>query len=617
MHRDLKPDNVLIGKNGRVAITDFGIAAPADAGARSPFAGTPAYAAPEQLFGETIGPPVDVFAFGAIFFEMLSGRPAFAGNDLAQLIAARRGAPPDPRQHRVAPDALAELAMRCMAREPAHRFADGASLADALSEMQVSDAPAPPSLGAPIVPGRKSRSIAVLPLRAAHGLEDIASGLGEELVDAFAMTRALRVRPLASVRKVHKDDADPLESGRALGVDVVIDGTLRQNGELLRLAARAIGVGDGFLLWSSRFDARSDALLGVADDLAQKVASALAVDLALPPRMELGAEAAALYLEGKAKLRANWLSGAPDEAVAPLERALALAPGDMSISAALAMALARKSFIGGTSDHMKRARELADRAVAAAPAESETWCALGVTSLYEAHIALAAGAFVRAVIRAPGNALAQAYLGSILLDAGVLDDALAHLEGARALDPENPPLGISDLCRAYMYVGRHADADALLEAAVSTSALAVTMHGRFALWRGQRAKELPQDMSVVPKSFREPIAIQMAYYRTHVLNASQKESLRAAVAATGPRYRAASSQLFSEVMAHAGDNDSALDYIDMSVAAGLQDRQWMQHCPLLLPLRELPRFKALAAVVDARAELALAAVREARTEIAR
>src|SRR6185503_2563123 len=86
LHRDLKPDNVLVGKDGRVAITDFGIARAAANAPRETvegFIGTPAYMSPEQVEGsKEIGPATDVYAFGAILFEMIAGRRPFVGTDV-------------------------------------------------------------------------------------------------------------------------------------------------------------------------------------------------------------------------------------------------------------------------------------------------------------------------------------------------------------------------------------------------------------------------------------------------------------------------------------------------------------------------------------------------------
>ncbi|HSN24727.1 MAG TPA: serine/threonine-protein kinase, partial [Kofleriaceae bacterium] len=271
MHRDLKPDNVLVGRDGRIAINDFGIARlaqePSVTGDK--LVGTPAYMAPEQVEGRELTPAADVYAFGAILFEMLTGRRAWRGDDgFAVALARLREAPPDPRDVRAVPDTLAELCLRCMAREARARPADGAALVAALANVHSADATAARALPH-TTPAKQSRAVAILPLRASGELAEIAEGLSEEIVDALTMTRALRVRPLASVRAAAKEpsggergiDRDSRELGEQLGVDVVVDGSIRKRGAQVRIAARAIGVADGFQLWASHFDCGVDGLL--------------------------------------------------------------------------------------------------------------------------------------------------------------------------------------------------------------------------------------------------------------------------------------------------------------------------------------------------------------------
>src|SRR5439155_18678015 len=114
-----------------------------------------------------------------------------------------------------------------MARDAAQRFASGAELAQALAAVATSgpstNVQAPP----PRVPTKTSRSVAILPLRASDELAEVASGLSEEIVDALSMTRELRVRPLVSLRSATRADQDSRELGKSLGVDVIVDGSIR------------------------------------------------------------------------------------------------------------------------------------------------------------------------------------------------------------------------------------------------------------------------------------------------------------------------------------------------------------------------------------------------------
>jgi len=595
LHRDLKPDNILVASTGRIAITDFGIARPS-AGPTSTqdrFVGTPAYMAPEQVDGRfAIGPHTDIYAFGAILFEMLTGRRPFPGDDVLTVAVARlHQPPPDPRAFRAVPPSLGALVVRCLAVEPSARFRDASELATALAGIDEHAAASITPPATPMVPAKTSLAIAVLPLRSDAELADVASGLTEEIVDALSMTRALRVRPLAAVRRANRDELDPRELGAALGVDVVVDGSLRRSGGGVRISARAIGVADGFQLWANRFDAQPDHLLDASDEIARAVARALTVEISIPARGPSDARATELYLEGKAKLRAGWYDGGLVGARSDLEAALELAPGDPGILAALSLALSRSVFYGAVHE-APRARSLAERAVSLAAGTGEPWLALGFASLYNNAFPEAATAVRRAVALSPGLALAQAMLGALALEAGLVDVAITHLEAAFSLDPSEPQG--SDLSRAYVYAGRFDDGIALLGRSTGSPTYTATQIGRFRMWRGERYDFDPPSAGL-PGDFPVWVGAVFRLYRTGQLSAEDATALRRMSETSNPRLRATRAQFSAEFLLWVGDHEGALDSIVTAVDSGLQDHLWLQRCPMLEPLRARRVEDALAA----------------------
>ncbi len=597
VHRDLKPDNVLIGASERVVITDFGIAGDAT-NQTGTFAGTPAYMAPEQVEGKNIDGRTDIYAFGAMLFEMVTGRMAWEGSSPFVVASARlTQPPPDPRAaRRDLPDALATAITRCLARAPNDRFACAKDLADALRTVHALPT-ANTNAIAMAVPRPTETSVAVLPLRNAGQFDDyVIDGLTDDLIDTLSMTAGLRVRPRGVVARYAGAQGDPRLVGRELGVQVVVDGSLRKLPDSVRLGLRVISVTEGFQLWAGRFDAHAADFLVVTDEAARAIATALTVKVSAPAR-EAPSDALAidLYFRARHEFRRSWHSDM-SLAVELFEQALARAPDNPEILAGCAVARSRMAFFrdAATSDAVTRARELAERAVRLAPHHGDSWAALASAHMNAGDPLAAVGVLRTGVATTPKSAVLQEMLGRILLEIGDPDQAIARLEAALSLDPTAVAPEF-ELARAHAAVGDWARCDEILARPLLDADSRNISRARFALWRRAAA---PCASDTTPPDSYQRLWCQVLEKPT--LDDAQRAFMSHRTRTAGKRLRALFWQRNAEVFAFVGDVEHALDSFEGALDAGLIDVLWADRCPVFDAMHASPRWPALRARLGAR-----------------
>ncbi len=619
VHRDLKPDNVMMTNDGRPVVTDFGIAradvSAAEGGTQhGAVIGTPAYMAPEQVEGRAdIDARADVYALGVLLFELFTGELPFTGES-AYVVAARRlnEAPPDPRRFRAElPESLARLILKCMAREREQRFPSAAALGEALG------AAAPTQLTGAVVPklspvpveAKGERTVAVLPFRNA-GTEDdafVAEGLSEDLIDTLSMTRGLRVRPLGLVERF-KGAVDPVEVGRQLGVEAVVSGSVRRRGETLRINARVMTVADGFQLWAERFERPAADALVVSDEVAQAIARALTVDAKTAPQRAAPTDpmAVELYLRGRTEARKA--GQAPYQAAVRLFReAHQRAPQDPTFLSAYARACIRSSFFGAEeeTDLVTHAEELTERALALAPDNPDTLLLAANIRFTQGDLSSAVLPLGRALSLAPGMPEAHELLGRITAEVGPPEEGIAAFRRAHELDPVLDAVTV-ELARTLALLGRWEEAEsALSELTPSSRILQLSTQARFALWGRDIApvvagmSELQAESGPGPAQFA---LATIAVLSTGTMPPGLKEGFHAAVALGGrpARFRTLILQLAAEISAVAKD-EGALDLLEAAADHGLTDLLWLEKAPSLRSLRGEPRFRAVLARVADRA----------------
>jgi len=625
VHRDLKPDNVLLGRDGRVVITDFGVARalaadPARAVTMGLALGTPAYMAPEQVEGvQDLDARVDLYALGAMLFECLTGERPWTGESIWAVAAARlMNPPPDPRAK--VPDlpaSAAELVMKCMARKREDRFATAAQVTTALASLTLPAArsgrqsmPPPPQL--PLEPDAKG--VAVLPFRNLGAAEDayLAEGVSDDLTDSLSMTPGLKVLARGAVARFRSDERDVRAIGRELGVQVVVEGSVRRAGTMLRVSARVVSVADGFQLWAKRFDRPEKELLSISDDVANAVAEALTVRRNAPARESpTDGRAVDLYLRARHKFNRGWREDNV-EAIKLYEEALALAPNDPTILAGYARAqLRRFSFdteAAGADDAERKARQCAERALSLSPHLGEARAALAnLKWLLNDHVGCARD--LREAVRiTPSSSEINELYGRMLLEAGDPARAVQCLAAAVSLEP-SIDMAQGDLLRARALMGDWSAYEAALEHAVPVteqSNMLFFLLARLSMWK--------RDPSVAT-TLRNLIAGRaLALQRElagmlHILETRQLPSEVIAVIDSWGKVAGRSRrrpmffrQLAAEVHAFVGQRERTLLALREADAFGLIDVTWADRCPLFEPYRDDPIFREARDRIAARAK---------------
>ncbi len=503
IHRDLKPGNIMLTSSG-AKLLDFGLAHPwladwpvaADTAgdrvtsaaltAKGMVVGTPGYVAPERLAGSDSDAGADLFAFGAVLYEMVTGRKAFPGTTQAEVIQALlAGPPPAVSQIRSdAPRSLDRIVKRCLAPDPNERWQ---TARDLLSEVQwVADrrsgrspsvrrrtivaalgviAAAVLAFGGWSVLNRRDEpinSIAVLPLENASGdpsLEYLSDGITEGVIRALSPVPGLKVMSGASVFRFKGKTRDLPAIAATLHVKALLVGRLEQRAGSISVSMEMIDPSDSRQLWGAQYSRTAAEMLNIDEDIAREVSQAVRLRVAgsgearRAQRFTESTVAYELYLKG----RYYWNRRTPDDLLRSVEffkQAIVADPQYALAYAGLADAYNVLGSLGydvlPPSEVMPKAKEAALRGLQLDDQLAEAHAAMGFVLRYEWDRQGAGREHERSVALNPNYATGRQWLASHYWTQGRFDEALTQLEAAEALDPLSPVISFN-LGRHYYY----------------------------------------------------------------------------------------------------------------------------------------------------------------------
>lgn len=607
VHRDIKPANVLFA-DGHALLGDFGVANVGCTDTTEPLTdsgvavGTPAYMSPEQASGETdLDGRSDIYSMACVVYEMLAGEPPFRAASARALMAKHVTETPRPiRALRPEVGAGVEAALgRALAKDPAHRFASVAEFVAAFGESHV---------GVVRASGARSRSIAVLPFINASGNpenEYLSDGITDELINALAKVEGLQVASRTSVFALKGKLPDVRAAGAVLGAAVVLEGTVRQQGNRLRVTVQLTDTDGGQVLWSHRYDRTLDDVFAMQDEIAdtivRRVRATSLGELAGPTvgRHTANVKAYGLYLRGRYAWNTRTPKGVTDgiryfeEAIAEDPRYAAAYTG-LSDSYALHVDYRDVPVAEGFA----RARAYAEQAIALDGQLADAHASLAWTLfIYDWDWVSAEREFRRAIELDPNYAAAHQWYAFLLVAQGRFDDALVESHTALELDSGSVSVRRS-MGWVYYYARRYERAVYHLERTVALNPTADETYRILGLALAEQG-----DYASAEQVLREAAAFPVHGTYTEatlgyvLARAGQRDEAERMLHELESRTRDGyvSPAAFAAIHVGLGMFDEAMDDAERAFA---ERRGWLVYLrvnPMLDPLRGDRRFESLVA----------------------
>lgn len=593
VHRDLKPSNIFLTPRGP-RLLDFGVATRAgaleDTSTRLTLpgvvVGTPRYMAPEQVAGREAGRHADLFAAGALLFEMLAGRPAFGGHLTVEVLHAVVHQRPPALAGPPVVVAVDRVIQRALAKRPEDRFDTAADMARALAGCQTSGTTATVAHVAAVT------RLIVLPfrlLRPDADAEFLAFSLPDAITASLSGLGSLVVRS-SLVAARYGPSADIARLAAEAEVDAAVTGTILRSGDRVRVASQLVEVPSGVVIWSRTNDVTWGDLFDLQDRRTRAIVESLAVPLSAKEATRLGHDVPASAAAYEFYLRANQVtndSGQWDVARGLYERAVAEDPGFAPAWARLGRVL---RLIGkytddaeGGRESLRRSDEAFDRAFRLSPE-------LPVAHRYFTLVEVESGRAIDAIVRLarlaaerPADPELFAGLVHACRYCGLLDASIAADARVRRLDPSMT----TSVAHTWLMLGEYDRAVALDdERPPYVTVLALTAAGRVDDLRELSRRILAEPM---PNLHLRSVALLVAGSTGLVDVEEHRHAIR--TMADASTFTDPEGWFYWAVgFAGIGDHEPCLDLLERAVRGGFQCPQAFHRFPQLASVREHRKF---------------------------